>query len=152
MAYATLEDLQKRLDWTLDPDEERIAESALEDASIEARYHGRDWPEGSAPAMVRRLVLKACERYMRNPGGHNVSRAGDETVGWSDKVSEEAVSVEFTRDEIDLLRQLAGKSFGGLTSISVSAWGPQRKAPAGMVPVAGGDDPFPLYASEEDPW
>ncbi len=43
-AFATLDELKQRLDWDLDPSEERIATAALADASDEAAVHGRDWP------------------------------------------------------------------------------------------------------------
>ncbi|MDH6462061.1 hypothetical protein M2302_002236 [Micromonospora sp. A200] len=150
-AFATLEELKNRLDWTLDADEERIAASALEDASDLAREYGRDWAADSAPRLVRTLVLRAAKRYMDRPAGNTLSRAGDETLGWSDAAGEDAGTVYFKKDEIDLLRSLAGKS-KGFGSAPVSAWGPQAKTGIGYVPVDYGGDPFPMFADPVEPW
>ena len=149
--FATLDELTGRLDWTLDADELRIAATALEDASDLARGYGRDWDAATAPRLVRTLVLKACKRYMPNPNGYTQSRAGDETLGWNDAAGENAGTVYFTADEQKLLKGLAGKA-PGLVSAPITAWGPQRKRPVGLVPVEGGQKPFPLYADEVDPW
>ncbi|MEU5403718.1 hypothetical protein ABZ348_31005 [Streptomyces sp. NPDC005963] len=150
---ATLDELKGRLDWTLDADEERIATTALEDASDLARAHaGRDWPTAaSAPRLARTLVLKACRRYMNNPSGYTQSRAGDETLGWSDDQGENAGTVYFSADEIELLEGLGGRK-RGLTSVEVTAWNSRiPRGPAGLVPTQGGA-PFPLFAHEEEPW
>lgn len=136
--FATLDELKNRLDWTLDADEERIAQAALEDASDLACYYGKDWEPATAPRMVRTLVLRACKRYMDNPQGYTQSRAGDETLGWSDAHGENAGTVYFTKEEQDLLRGLAGRQ-SGIYSTPISAWGPQRKT-SGTVPVDYGGD------------
>lgn len=152
MAYATLDDLKGRLDWALDADEERIATTALEDASDLAAHYGRDWPEESAPRMVRTLVLKACKRYMSNPDGFTQSRAGDETLGWNDAAGENAGTVYFTAEEQKLLTGLAGRN-PGLYTASVTAWqSVRRPVTAGLVPVHDGTKPFPLFADEVEPW
>ncbi|MFI5763891.1 hypothetical protein ACIA8F_23500 [Streptomyces sp. NPDC051563] len=152
MAYATLDALKARLDWDLDDDEARIATAALEDASDLAVTYGRDWPEASVPRLVRTLVLKAAARYVRNPHGYVQSRAGDETLAWSDAHGRDAGTVYFTREEIRLLEDLGGRR-PTLTSVVVSAWGtrdrPHRASP---VPVDYGGDPFPLYGTEHSPW
>lgn len=152
--FATLDELKNRLDWTLDADEERIAQAALEDASDLACHYGKEWADApSAPRMVRTLVLRACKRYMDNPQGYNQSRAGDETLGWSDKApqaGDAAGSVHFNKGEQALLRGLAGGR-PGIYSAPISAWGPQRKSPVGMVPVDYDGDPFPMFAGDE-PW
>ncbi|MEU7905882.1 hypothetical protein [Actinoplanes sp. NPDC049118] len=148
---ATVSDLVERLDWQLDDDELRIAAGALEDASDLARSYGRDWDAESVPRLVRTLVLKACRRYMSNPNGYTQSRAGDETLGWNDAAGENAGTVYFTDDEQKLLRGLAGKN-PALVSATISAWGPQRKRPVGLVPVDGSGKPFPLFAYEDQPW
>ncbi len=151
IAYGTLDEVRQRLDWTLDLDEERIAVAALADASEEARVHGRDWPTARAPRLVRTLVLKAVVRYLRNPDGYVTSRAGDETLTWSD-LGERAGTVQFTRDEIALLRRLAGRD-AGLTTAPVVAWSmrPTLRVP-GYVPVQGSSERFPMFAHETEPW
>ncbi|MEU9454845.1 hypothetical protein [Streptomyces sp. NPDC048277] len=80
VAYATLNELNGRLDSDLDPDKLRIAAGALDDASDLAATYGRDWPAGTAPRLVKTLVLKSAARYARNPNGYTQSRAGDETL------------------------------------------------------------------------
>jgi hypothetical protein len=150
-SFATIDELVQRLDWTLDADEARIAATALEDASNLACGYGRDWQPDAVPRLVRTLVLKAAARYLHNPGGYTQSRAGDETLGWNDAAGENAGTVYFTAEEQKLLKGLAGKA-PGLVSAPITAWGPQRKAPVGLVPVEGGQKPFPLFADEVDPW
>ncbi|MFE7463100.1 hypothetical protein ACFU6R_03210 [Streptomyces sp. NPDC057499] len=152
MAYATIEDLRGRLDWTLDADEERIAANALEDAADLAAHYGRDWPEDTAPRMVRTLTLKAATRYMRNPDGYVQSRAGDETLAWNDAAGENAGTVYFTAEEQKLLAGLAGRN-SGLYSVGVTAWrSVRRPTGAGLVPVDPFGKEFPLYADEVEPW
>ncbi|OKI45108.1 hypothetical protein [Micromonospora sp. CB01531] len=149
--FATLDELKDRLDWTLDADEERIAQAALEDASDLACFYGKEWAAGAAPRMVRTLVLRACKRYMDNPAGYTQSRAGDETLGWNDAAGENAGTVHFTKDEQALLKTLAGKR-PGIYSAAISAWGPQRKHTPGLVPDAGSNEPIQYFANDEDPW
>jgi hypothetical protein len=151
LAYATLDELKGRLDWDLDPDELRIAAGALEDASDLAATYGRDWPEDTTPRLVKTLVLKSAARYMRNPNGYTQSRAGDETLAWSDAHGRDAGSVYFTREEIRLLEQLAGRK-PGISSVVVSAWGTSCHRREGLVPVDYGGDRFPLFGDEVSPW
>lgn len=153
ITYATVAELQERLDWELDEDELRIASSALEDASDLAVTYGRNWPEATAPRLVRTLVLKAAARYMRNPNGYTQSRAGDETLAWSDAQGRDAGTVHFSREEIRLLEELAGRK-RGITSVVVSAWGTKPSAAeVGLVPVDYSPaSPFPLFGDEVSPW
>lgn len=150
---ATLDELKARLDWTLDSDEERIAQSALEDASILARvYSGLDLPDPqSAPRMIKTLVLRASARYMRNPDGYVTSRAGDETLAWNDDAGENAGTVYFTDDEQDLLKEIGGRK-GGLASVQITAWNSRISNRTGWVPSADGTRPFPFYADGVNSW
>ena len=164
-AFASLDELKHRLDWTLSVDEERIGEAALEDLSNEARMHGRDWPDPvKAPRMLKTLVLKAAQRYMRNPEGYVQSRAGDETVSWSDNHAPQG-SAEFSSTEIMLIERLAGKTGGTIGSAPVVAGDGLNKyrtgyrdlyddcpSNEGYVPVVGGGKGFPLFRSDESPW
>jgi hypothetical protein len=145
LAYATLDELKGRLDWTLDADEERIATSALEDASDLAAHYGIEWAEGSEPRLVRTLVLKAAARYMRNPGGYTQSRAGDETLAWNDDAGENAGTVYFTDEEQKLLSSLGGQK-PGIYSVGVYAWNPRTTPGTGYVPVDNGGSSFPFFA------
>ncbi|MFD7738053.1 hypothetical protein [Kitasatospora sp. NPDC059800] len=151
MAYATVDELKGRLDWELDEDELRIARAALDDASDLAAEYGRDWPAGKAPRLVKTLVLKASARYLRNPSGYTQSRAGDETLAWSD-IGRDAGTVYFTREEIRLLAELGGRK-PGLSSVAVSAWGTKiRPGTGGMVPVDYAGDRLPLFCDDRGPW
>ncbi|MFF3249732.1 hypothetical protein ACFYWP_01710 [Actinacidiphila glaucinigra] len=152
--FATLDELKARLDWTLDADEERIATSALEDASdMACLYAGREWSDASVPRIVRTLVLKACKRYMNNPSGYTQSRAGDETLGWGDDQGEDAGTVHFSADERKLLQEIGGRK-PGLISAQVSAWNSvSRPVSAGLVPVdRPGEKPFPMFGADGEPW
>jgi hypothetical protein len=150
---ASLDDLKARLDWELDADEIRIANSSLEDASELARFYGRDWPSAaSAPRLVRNLVLKACVRRMNNPQGFTQSRAGDETLMWNDESGENAGTTYFTREEQRQLNELAGR-VKTIASVSIRAWGTKaRCAPEGLVPSAGTDEPFQMFSCDVEPW
>ena len=147
--FATLIELKGRLEWALDADEERAATGALEDLSNWARHYGRNWTSTNAPLLVKTLVLGAAARFMRNPDHYTTSRAGDETVGWTDRGAEKAAA-PFTDGEIAALKMLVRPvAFG---TVSMTAWGPQKRlAPDGLVPVAGGGDPFPLF-TDTTPW
>ncbi|WP_372407210.1 hypothetical protein [Streptomyces luteireticuli] len=145
--------MRARLDWPLDDHELRIAASALEDASELAASYGRDWPEDTAPRLVKTLVLKATSRYMRNPNGYTQSRAGDETLAWSEAHGRDAGTVYYTREEIRLLTELGGRK-PTLASADVMAWGSKvRPEVTGTVPVGyPGGDQFPLFSDDRGPW
>lgn len=148
-ALVSVEELAARLPFVMDEDETREAEGALEDLSDDARSYGRaTWLNPtSAPRQVRNLVLRAAARHMKNYDGFTTSRAGDESVGWTDR-GEQAGSAYFTAAEIKLLRGLSGR--GGFASVPLSTW-QNTAGSVGYVPVAGGGDPFPMFASDE-PW
>lgn len=132
--FATLAELQDRLDWDLSEAEERDALGALEDASDLARAYGKGWVDSSsAPRLVRTLVLTSCKRYMKNPDGYTTSRAGDETLSWNE-IGDKAGSVYFTDEEIKMLKGLAGRA-AGLVSAPISAYGTKAPMKPGYVPV-----------------
>lgn len=144
--FATVEELVARLDWDLDAKELANAEAALEDASDLARGIGKaSWVDAaSAPRLVRTTVLQACKRYMQNPGGYTTSRAGDETLGWSD-LGEKAGSVYFTEQEERLLKGLAGQA-SGLYIANTFAWSARPDKPhTTYVPAGNGGEPLPYY-------
>lgn len=152
-AFAELSDLKDRLDWTLDENEERIATTALEDLSDEARFYGKPWTDPAlAPRMVRKMVLAAAVRYMRNPDGYTTSRAGDETLSWNEQRDGQAGSAHFTDIEIKALRRMAGAT--GLVTVPMTHFGKMRTQPgdAGWVSTGEGNKPFPLFRDATDPW
>jgi hypothetical protein len=156
---ATVSDLQARLDWTLEAGEQGVAQGALDDLSDDARYYGsQSWDSETAPRQVRSLVLRAAARYMRNPDGYVQSRAGDETLVWTDKGDHNGLAT-FTAEEKKILSSLAGKNDSGLYSVEISAWRtkPQPQGP-GYVQVVPGSygaaepRPFPFFESEGTFW
>jgi hypothetical protein len=158
---ATLPELQARLDWELEPGEQNVAIGALEDLSDDARFYGSSrWNSTNVPRQVKSLVLRAAARYLRNPDGFVQSRAGDETIVWTDR-GEDAGTAHFNTREEKTLGSIAGRGTG-LTSVNVVAHGPStRRAPRYVDPISrnvGGDDaiyvpsevkPFPLFAEGE---
>ena len=149
----TLDELKARLPWTLDADEELDATDALEYLSELACSIGQPWPTPeSCPRLVRNVIITATKRYLRNPDGYVQSRAGDETLQWTD-LGPESGSPHFTKGERRVNAGQGGK--GGVQSAPASAWGPQRTdatADLGYVPVTGGGKPFPLYNDPVNPW
>lgn len=150
-SLATLAELKARLEWTLDADEERIADAALEDLSEDARLYGLEqWQPSAVPRAVVTTILQAAARFMRNPDGYEVSRAGDETLQWGQRQAESG-SAFFTDREIKKIERLAKSP--GFGSFGSYAWNNRPVSDGiGYVPVQGGGDMFPLFASSDDPW
>lgn len=148
----TLDELGERLPFEMDDADEREAVNALETLSDDARFYGSDlWetPE-TTPHYVKNLILKAASRHMKNYDGYTTSRAGDETVGWTDR-GHDSGSAYFTKPEQGRLATYANR--GGLISAPIQAWGTRSDNPEGFIPVAGSDEkPFPMYQSDESPW
>lgn len=150
MALATIAELTQRLDWTLDEDETRAANGALEELSEQALYYGKPtWTDLTVPRLVKNVVLAAAARYLRNPDGYTQSRAGDETLVWSDR-GHDAGTAYFTEREIKMIRATAGAT--GFGSAPITAWGTRSFPTIGYVPVQGGGDPFPMFADHLEPW
>lgn len=149
---AALEDLTARLDWTLDTQEETLAEAAIEDASNLARANGLGWTPQNVPPVVKTIVLGAARRFVVNNMGVTRSDAGDESLSWGN-VGDKAGSVYLTTEEKRMISAIARPpSFGNL---NVSAWGTVdrgQRYTAGLVPVSNGHKRFPLYDSETEPW
>ena len=121
MAFATVQELQARLEWTLSDAEVGVAEGALDDLTIAAREYGRyTWTELQHPPAIKSMILTAAARFMRNYEGFSESRAGDETLGWKGG-SVEPGTAEFTKTEIKRIKRLASApAFGTLTTYT---WG-----------------------------
>lgn len=157
---ATVEELQGWLSWDLSAGEEREATGALAVLSDEARSVGDPgWLDDTiTPGAVKNLVLKAAARYMKNYDGFTMSRAGDETVQFSDNKLRSG-SAYFTQDERDALAKHAGMGTGW-GSVGTYAYGktwiPQNYGnavgeAAGYVPGFA-NTPFPMFANGNDPW
>ena len=143
----TLEELKDRLDWDLDEQEERIATSALMDLEVEARDIGSiTWTARPVtPEIVVRLILKAAMRYMANPNGYIVSRAGDEQLGWSERQSSGAVlgPARFMEEEAARLAQLAYRPRNAFGSFGTFAWGSLNERDTPTIPVDYAGKRFP---------
>lgn len=152
MALVTIEELAPRLPFVMDANEEREARGALEDLSFDAQSLGSPaWVPEALPQSVRNLVLRAAARHMKNYEGYTVSRAGDESVQWSDG-GESAGTATFTEDEKKMLRVMGGRTpfIGG---VGVVAWGKADRPtyPDGLVPAAQGKG-LPMFADGQEPW
>ena len=149
-SYVTLDELKARLDFDIEPHEESMANSALEDLSDDTRFYGKDWPLESVPPIVKRLILKAAMRFMRNPDGYEMSRAGDATVQWHEGLFPEGGVSSFTEAEQKLIHELVhGKST--LRSATVFAFNSRPVQREGFVPIQDGSM-FPFFSSDTSPW
>lgn len=149
--FATVDELATRLDFDLDAKTTGIAQAALDDLSEDARHYGRSWPEPLlAPSMVKRLVLGAAQRFMTNYEGFVTSRAGDETLTWTD-LGEDAGSPRFIQREINQLRQLGGHD-NGFASVDVFTWSNRPAYREQYIPLSTGDSMAYLTADEAELW
>lgn len=137
----------------MDDNEKREATGALEVLSDDARAYGKStWINATVtPREVKNLILKAAVRHMKNPEGFIQSRAGDETVTFTDR-GEQAGGAYFTDREITQLRGIART----VAFWSVPANGfPRHLYPTeipGYVPVSPPGEPFPMFSDQEEPW
>ena len=102
MAFADVGDVEDRIDFELSDKEIRMVDARLEDASEMAKHlSGLPWTDRNCPRVVRTIVLNAVTRYIQNPDAMIQSRAGDETLIWSD-LGEQG-SFYFTEQEREAL-------------------------------------------------
>lgn len=150
--FATVSELQGRLDFELSDAEVGVAAGALFDLSLDARAHGmQSWTPQTAPRMVKSLVLRAAARFMRNYEGYEQSRAGDETLVFKDTEADPGTA-EFNSREIAQLRSLRGSV--GLATAPVAAWGSSTRPRrwTGDLFVPNGGDLQPWVAEEDVPF
>src|SRR5690606_24446649 len=137
----TLEELEAKLGQTLDDEEKRDAEGALEEASMLVRHYGAPWPDpAKAPQVAKTLVIRSVKRYLKNPEGYTQSRAGDESVAW-DGLGDRAMAPYLTKAERQMAASAAGR--GGVTSAPIQPWGELRECQDIIVPSTDGR-PFPF--------
>lgn len=149
MAFAELSDLEDRLEWDLSDGEKRVGQTALEDLSVDACQHGAQWTDANVPQYVKRVVLAAAVRYMRNLEGVVQSRAGDETLIFNE-IKEGAGSASFTTAEIEAIISIA-QGPQGFGTIPIVAWSEGPDPLSGWVPTVPQGKLFPMYAAD-DPW
>lgn len=146
MAFADVEEVELRVDFEFDEAYTKMAQAALEDASEWARhYAGVQWPDYKAPKFVKSIVLNVVARYLRNPDGFTTSRAGDETVSWSDLRGQP--TLRFTEEEKG---ELGAYAHGPQAFGSVGVYAHRSKNDEGplngWVGVAGNPERFfPLF-------
>lgn len=149
--FATVAELAQRLDFDLDEKTTGIAQAALDDLSEDARFYGRPWPDPAvAPPMVKRLVLGAAQRFMSNYEGFITSRAGDETVTWTD-LGEEAGSPRFIQREVNQLRSLGGRD-AGFASASIFTYSKKNAPRDQYIRLETGDTMAYVAAEEAEYW
>lgn len=148
-AYASVEELELRLaDMELTDADRSVAQGVLEDASNLARHYGTSWPADTAPPLVKSIVLSAAMRHMRLIEGVITSRAGDETLTWTD-LQEQTGTVFLDHEQKAMLAELAGKRRTGLHSAPINAWTatPREGEFDGWVPTGPtGSQPVKYFA------
>lgn len=111
-----LDDLKLSVEWTLSPEQERIAQWAINSLSLEAAYLASvAWTTPEPPPIIGLQVVKAASRWVRNPDGLSQDRVGDMTIGRPYGSVEIHSSPTFTPDEAKLI-----KSYSGATTASPS--------------------------------
>lgn len=144
MAFAQLVDLEDRLEWDLSDEEKRVGLSAIQDLTDEARSIGKDWTDDTVPRVVRKAVLAAAVRYMRNLEGVITSRAADEAVGFAE--TEGMGSPQFTRSEVERISATA-IGVNGFGTIPIVAWGEGKRTSTDYVPTD--NTPFPFFNGDQ---
>jgi len=149
---AIVDEVTSRVDRELTAKEISTIEGHIEDASALVRFHGLAWPiRDEAPALARTITRNSVKRLLHNSEGLVLSRAADETVGFSD-VGDKAGTVYLTDEEKLMLRSIAGRD-EDISTAPISPWGTKDPNPdVGYVPVASGGKPFPMFPSEDGPW
>lgn len=119
MAFADIGDVEDRIDFELDDRQVRMVAARLEDASELAKsLAGLQWTDTNVPRVVRTIVLNAVVRWINNPDATVTSRAGDETLVWSD--TGDKGTFYFTEQEIEALGSFQARPKFG--SMVVTPW------------------------------
>jgi hypothetical protein len=143
----TPEELEAKVPFVMDDDEKREAALALDTLSDDARFYGKaTWSDASkTPRQVINLIMRAASRHMKNYDGYVQSRAGDESLSWTDR-GEDAGSAYFTKREIAVLREMAGNRRSGFHTVGLVAYGETRNHLRREDLVRDEDGfPLPLY-------
>lgn len=140
----SFEDASSRLNYRLSEIEQKVLAGAITDASDLARAYGAPaWTAQTVPFGVKAIIYNALRRFMANIDGVLLSRAGDETLQWSD-LRARTGTVFFDAEDQARLREAAGTS-RRVWSVDSFAYDASRARPdSNMVPVANGGSPFPF--------
>lgn len=143
----SVEELGAKLPFVMDEDDKREAELTLDTLSDDARDLGSPrWDAHNAPRQVRNIILRAANRHMKNYESYTMSRAGDESVSWTDR-GDEAGTAYFTERESSAIRKLAGNRNSGFWSVGLYAYNdPQVKKEVGYASTLDSGEDFPYFA------
>lgn len=146
MPFVELQEVLDQLEFEVDEQGRRQAYRRIEMAGNLCRhYAGIDWTDLNVPAVVRDITLNVVERYMRNPDAYTQSRAGDETVAWSDRGQGQGLAFYFTEDEREILANL-GQPVARIGSMTMTPWRSRGPLPDVWVPVDYDGKWFPWIA------
>lgn len=147
MAFADIGDVEDRIDFDLDERQTRMVSARLDDASdLATQLAGISWTDANVPRVVRAIVLNSVVRWINNPDAITTSRAGDETLAWSDLG--EKGSFYFSEQELEALKGFT-RTRAPFGSISVTTWGTREPLDDTIwVPTSSGT-PYP-YLSIRD--
>ena len=146
-SYVTVTELEARLaDMEITDAMRSVMAGVLEDASNLARFHGKDWAIEEVPGVVRSIVLNAAMRHMRLIEGVVTSRAGDETLTWTD-MRELTGTVFLDEEQRNTLKALAGKG-KRMWSQQITGWSSTEDTVPWKLFTAQGVQ----YFATDDPW
>ncbi|MFD5504593.1 hypothetical protein ACFWJS_33620 [Streptomyces sp. NPDC127061] len=144
-ALATLDALVARLGRPLDDDAETaLAEAALDDASDLVRHYGLPWAPETCPAIVRRVVLRAAERIVRNPENARMEMEGSYQISLPASLP---VSGELTDEERAIVEKAAG--FNDLVSMRITRFDPAPCTDTVYVEPEGPGEFIPFFAPDD---
>lgn len=143
MAFADVGDVEDRIDFELDDKQVRMVDARLEDASEMAKHlSGLRWSDTNAPRVVRTIVLNAVVRWINNPDATVTSRAGDETLVWSD-LGEQG-SFYFTKQETEALGAFQARpKFGSMQVVAYRDTGLHDHVQYVYTNAEGKGEPYP---------
>jgi len=149
MAFADVSDVEDRIDFELSEAEQRMVDSRLDDASEMAKHvSGMAWTDRNVPRVVRTIVLNAVTRYINNPDATVTSRAGDETMVFSD-LGEQG-SFYFTKQETEMLKGFIRRpSFGSITTTPWRSRDPLDETLWVSTNDEGRGDPYPWLSRRD---
>ncbi|MFB7188404.1 hypothetical protein ACFCZT_24545 [Streptomyces sp. NPDC056230] len=144
-ALATLDALVARLGRPLDDEAETaLAEAALDDASDLVRHYGLPWTPENCPPIVRRVVLRAAERIVRNPENARMEMEGSYQISLPASLP---VSGELTDEEQSIVEKAAG--FNDLVSVRITRSDAPCRPTTVYVDPEGPGEPIPFFDPDD---
>ncbi|MFE3144743.1 hypothetical protein [Streptomyces scopuliridis] len=144
-ALATLDALVARLGRPLDDEAETaLAQAALDDASDLVRHYGLPWTPENCPPIVRRVVLRAAERTVRNPENARSEMEGAYQIALPASLP---ISGELTDEEQAVVEKAAG--FDDLVSVRITRTDALCRPTTVYVDPEGPGEPIPFSAPDD---